>query len=112
MCRRRPRLALAPEALRILEQHDWPGNVRELANVLERAAALARERIEPQHLGLEARPGARRGTLRQALLGLERQLIDEALAAHARNITAAARELGIARQQLQRLLRKHRLRPI
>ena len=28
--------ALAPEAIRVLGQHDWPGNVRELRNVLQR----------------------------------------------------------------------------
>ncbi len=37
----KPQLKLAPEALRILLDHDWPGNVRELENVVERAVVLA-----------------------------------------------------------------------
>jgi DNA-binding NtrC family response regulator len=32
---------LAPEALRILSEHDWPGNVRELKNAVESAAIMA-----------------------------------------------------------------------
>ena len=48
---RRSIVAVAPEAMRMLEAYDWPGNVRELRNVMERATILARgEFIEPQHL--------------------------------------------------------------
>ena len=32
---------VAPEALRILSEHDWPGNVRELKNAVESAAVMA-----------------------------------------------------------------------
>ena len=38
---RKPGLDLAPEALRLLEEHRWPGNVRELENVIERAVVLS-----------------------------------------------------------------------
>ena len=37
---RRRKLALAPEALRLLAEHDYPGNVRELKNLVERLAIL------------------------------------------------------------------------
>jgi DNA-binding NtrC family response regulator len=34
---RRPVIAIAPDALALLERHDWPGNVRELRNVVRQA---------------------------------------------------------------------------
>jgi DNA-binding NtrC family response regulator len=37
---RRRRLALTPEAMRLLQAHDYPGNVRELRNLVERLAIL------------------------------------------------------------------------
>jgi len=43
--------AVAPEAMRVLQQYEWPGNIRELRNVIERATILARgELIELTHL--------------------------------------------------------------
>ncbi len=36
-----PGVALTPEAIEMLYQHDWPGNVRELRNLIERASILA-----------------------------------------------------------------------
>ncbi len=41
---------VSKEALEMLLGYDWPGNVRELKNVIRRAALLAPEIIEPQHL--------------------------------------------------------------
>ncbi len=54
-CRELKRLpmTIAPEAVRLLQQHSWPGNVRELENVIERAVALtARDEILPEDLVL------------------------------------------------------------
>jgi transcriptional regulator with PAS, ATPase and Fis domain len=43
--------AVAPEAMRLLMQHDFPGNVRELANIIERAFVLCTGTvILPDHL--------------------------------------------------------------
>jgi transcriptional regulator with PAS, ATPase and Fis domain len=108
----RPCPVISPAAMTLLTEHSWPGNVRELANVLERALALAPDGvIEPSHLGLGQDPRARKrgGTLREALAQLERDLVTQALSARGGNVTAAARDLGVARQQLQRLIRRHGL---
>jgi transcriptional regulator with PAS, ATPase and Fis domain len=108
--RGRPTPVLSPAALETLGRYSWPGNVRELANVIERAVAVAHDSvIEPCHLGLGAdadRP-PRRGSLRDAVAQVVRERVAAALAAHQGNVSAAARELGIARQQLQRLMKKH-----
>jgi DNA-binding NtrC family response regulator len=52
-------LALAPETVTLLQQHDWPGNLRELRNALEHAAAVCTGPvILPQHLPRELRERA------------------------------------------------------
>ena len=38
--KKRPQLALAPDAERVLEAYPWPGNVRELENLAERLSIL------------------------------------------------------------------------
>ncbi|HOJ15038.1 MAG TPA: helix-turn-helix domain-containing protein, partial [Deltaproteobacteria bacterium] len=37
----KPRMEIAPDALRALIEYDWPGNVREIRNCIERAVLLA-----------------------------------------------------------------------
>lgn len=49
---RKPRLALASDALTALRRHPRPGNVRELQNVMERAAILNDGEIHAADLGL------------------------------------------------------------
>jgi two-component system response regulator AtoC len=50
---------IAPAAERILLDYPWPGNIRELKNLFERTVLLETgERLEPQHLKLNARPRA------------------------------------------------------
>jgi DNA-binding NtrC family response regulator len=53
-------LRFAPEALRVLLEHDWPGNVRELENALEYAATVCTgQTLQPEDLPPEvhaARP--------------------------------------------------------
>jgi DNA-binding NtrC family response regulator len=47
----RPRLNVAPEAMRYLEAYRWPGNVRELENAIEKAFALEpTDTIQPERL--------------------------------------------------------------
>jgi two-component system nitrogen regulation response regulator GlnG len=41
-----------------LQAYEWPGNVRELRAVVRRAALLAEERIEAEHVSLPVRDGA------------------------------------------------------
>lgn len=108
----KPAAELSPEAHAKLRSYSWPGNVRELENVMERAAILSENRVEPEHLILlEARnttPGAAPpGTL--SIKTIERQTIEEALRKHAGNRTHAARELGISLRTLQYRLKEYGL---
>jgi DNA-binding NtrC family response regulator len=105
-------VALAPAALNRLLQHDWPGNVGELASVLE-AALLESDQdlIRPGDLPLDrnvttGHPGAAPSE------SPERLLLDDCIHRHVQyvldlnrgNKLRAARQLGISRSTLYRIL--------
>jgi DNA-binding NtrC family response regulator len=96
-------------ALGAIQAHDWPGNVRELINRVRRAMVMSDGRlITPEDLGLATPEAARDGDLlEEARLQAERQAIQSGLQRHAHNVTHAARELGVSRMTLYRLMRKH-----
>ena len=107
--------SLSSAAESALRTHAWPGNVRELENVVERAVVLARgEVIGPEDLLLEASaPGAAegvldtgQGTLQEGIDRWTEERIRRALAHHGGKRAAAARELGIDRTTLFRLMKK------
>lgn len=109
------------EALALLQQVRWEGNVRELENVIQRALLTAmseqpladRLRIAPRHCQLPVAavaPGPVRsaggGTLRQRLDEASRREILDARQRHGGNWAAVARELGLHRSNLHRLIRR------
>jgi DNA-binding NtrC family response regulator len=97
------------DALRAIREHDWPGNVRELINRTRRAMVLGEGRlIVPHDLGLAPRRAASRGAgLDASRIDAERAAIGASLERAGRNITHAARDLGVSRMTLYRLLAKH-----
>jgi DNA-binding NtrC family response regulator len=115
-----PRWRLSPDATDALLAHAWPGNVRELEHAVTAAAAMARSpggTVRAADLALPSaagRPPAPAGPDFDALAALplteakgrlveqfERHAIARALAQHAGNVSAAARQLGVHRQSLQ-----------
>ncbi|MGE0455055.1 MAG: sigma 54-interacting transcriptional regulator [Vicinamibacteria bacterium] len=118
----RPAAGLSEDASRQLLAHGWPGNVRELRNAIERAVILChgglvtREHL-PLALAREPAPGATAATDGGAelpaegiqLQGVERDLLQKALARARNNKSQAARLLGLSRGQLYSLLRRHGL---
>jgi DNA-binding NtrC family response regulator len=106
---------LSPEAYSLLLGAPWPGNVRELKNTIEAAAVLsAGPEIQAAELRLH-QPGhvtARNGSLtfreakQQVVDAFERDFIARALRRHQGNITKAAEEMGLHRQQLQQKIRE------
>ena len=97
------------DALRAIREHDWPGNVRELINRTRRAMVLGEGRlIAPHDLGLASRrPAAGSAGLDALRIDAERAAIGASLERAGRNITHAARDLGVSRMTLYRLLAKH-----
>jgi DNA-binding NtrC family response regulator len=111
-----PHLALAAATVQELVRRLWSGNVRELANVLTRAAILARGGvIGPDALDAAptqaAPPTGGSLDLRAALADTERRLIAQALEQERWNRTQAARVLGISRRQLFDKIQQYGLRP-
>jgi DNA-binding NtrC family response regulator len=106
---------LSPDAYGLLLSAPWPGNVRELKNVIEAAAVLATgPEIQAADLrvGQPARTVELSGTptfreaKQQAVAAFERDFISRALRHHHGNITKAAEEMGLHRQQLQQKIRE------
>jgi DNA-binding NtrC family response regulator len=103
--------SMSPGFLGALSRHTWPGNVRELQNVIERSVVLANghERLGVDDLpaelqGLSVSDDLPKGSFHDALRGFKRELVRSALAMHNGNKLKAARELGISRCYLHRLL--------
>jgi DNA-binding NtrC family response regulator len=110
-----------------LRRHPWMGNVRELRNVLERGLLLAAPgatgidqlplRLNPSMAGNRAARATPRIDLRlpykeakEVALGLfEEEYLRGALARNGANLSRTARDVGLTRHHLRKLLRRHRL---
>ena len=101
------------KALRALVAHHWPGNVRELVNRVRSAVVMADGRhITPTDLGL-AEPGEDPGGpkgLHDVRTEAERDAISSSLDLSCKNVSEAARRLGVSRMTLYRLMAKHGIR--
>ncbi|MRW88724.1 AAA domain-containing protein [Duganella sp. FT80W] len=106
---RAPRVrGFSSTAAQAIRAHHWPGNVRELINRVRRAMVMAEGRlILPADLGLQAAAAPAPLALDDARIRAERDAIDASLLRAGRNITLAARDLGVSRMTLYRLLAKH-----
>jgi transcriptional regulator with GAF, ATPase, and Fis domain len=96
-------------AARALLDHAWPGNVRELEQVIARALVLAHGKpVGVEHLGLAARaaPAKDAPALSPEDAKLHEEELVRALTAHAGNVSDVARDMGKARMQIQRWMRK------
>jgi two-component system, NtrC family, nitrogen regulation response regulator GlnG len=97
-----------------LAAYPWPGNVRELRNVVERAVSLGSdvdlEEPKPPPPSSRSRVRADRPfkEAKDDLVGaFERDYVADLLAQNAGNISKAARQAGIDRVHLYRLVKKH-----
>lgn len=113
----------SPEALEALARHVWPGNVRELRNEVERAAIHADGRLvelidvsaplrfqrsdKSSMANVVDAPKALSFAQRFAALEpMEKQIVQEALAATKGNVSETARLLGVSRIVIRRRLEK------
>ncbi|MCM2370165.1 sigma-54-dependent transcriptional regulator [Aporhodopirellula aestuarii] len=106
-----------PEVIECFRRYRWPGNIRELRNVIERAITLAQgNEIDvvdlPQQL-CEPESRATNGhslaeiSRDQALDHADREYLNALLQKHEGVIASAARQAGMSRQGLNKLLRRH-----
>jgi len=108
-------IVLAPAALDWLAAQPWPGNIRQLKQTLERTVLLSgRDRLTQADFMAtsavdEGASGTRLGVDGMTLEQVERHMIEQALQQHGRNISRAARALGLSRTALYRRLERHGL---
>jgi DNA-binding NtrC family response regulator len=123
----KPVHAIDDSAMAQLGRYSWPGNIRELENVIERGVILTRhDTLQSGDLSLPGPPVAAPtpppGTCRadiftmpfkeakdRLLEDFQAQYIRQALSRHAGNVSQTARELGVKRQYLHRLMRETNL---
>ena len=109
-------LPITDEALEALRAFEWPGNVRQLKRVIESAvvhasSAVDREVVEAVLGARVPAPRVESGELlRRTLPDLERELIMGAYQQAERNLSEAARELGIPRTTLRDRLKRYGMR--
>ncbi len=105
-----------PVAAQVLRSYRWPGNVRELENAIERAVLLAKgTEITIADLPAELNNGIELGSgpapagksFSVAREEFERYYILECLKRHSGNVSRAAREAGLQRQNFYQKLHKY-----
>ena len=126
---------VSPEVEQVFQEWHWPGNVRELRNVLLRATPF----VDTDIIGLEALPDALRlpaanqdagaseadtadavpmpssemsfKEAKDALLeSFERRYLEDLLERCDGNLSKAAREAGVDRKTIARMLKRHGIR--
>ena len=110
--------------MNILKRHDWPGNVRELRNLIEAAFYSAQRPIDLStflsfgrlHANHKSEPDVSvhadkpfKNAKIEMIENFEKTYLQDLLARNHANIAQSAREAGIERSYLQRLLKKHGL---
>jgi DNA-binding NtrC family response regulator len=105
----------AADAYGLLLSATWPGNVRELKNVIEASAVLAPGseiraidlRLNQQYSLAETTTATTFKEAKQQVVdAFERDFITRALQRYQGNVTKAAIEMGMLRQQLQQKIRE------
>jgi DNA-binding NtrC family response regulator len=120
----RGNLRLSAEALRVLRGYSWPGNVRELQNVVERMVSLAAPGEEipadelPEELTSPRGEPARymvvadrpyHDAKAEAISVFEKEYLRDLLVRNDGNISRAARQAGMDRKTIHRMLSKYDL---
>ena len=110
------RAFFSPCALDLLINYSWPGNVRELQNEIQRCLVLAGDNslIREEHLSPKINPQAARSSdhsydFFRARAEFEKRFLHQALARWNFNRSRTADEVGLSRQGLFKLIKKHEI---
>ncbi len=116
------RKRFSPEAMSVLTAYHWPGNVRELINVLSHVLTFSDgEDIDVSHLPARVQGQQKEAPVpfnehlsfkdakEQLLETFEREYIGQVLRRCEGNISRAARESGLHRKSIERLVKKYQL---
>jgi transcriptional regulator with PAS, ATPase and Fis domain len=111
---RREMVYFTPDALKRLMNYSWPGNVRELQNEIQRCLILCGEKnlIETDCLSFKFHQekedaSSTSSDYFRAKADFERRFLNEALSRSNYNRTRTAEEIGLSRQGLFKLMKKH-----
>jgi len=111
---KRERAYFSPRALELLVNYSWPGNIRELQNEIQRCLVFAGEDdfIKEECLSLKINPHRACFTASsygffQARAEFEKRFLNQALARWNSNRARTAEEIGLSRQGLFKLIKKH-----
>ena len=109
-------------AMSQLQAYSWPGNVRELMNVISHVLAFTTgEEIDVQHLPARVRGQQKDASLsynemlsfkdakEELLENFEREYLTQLLQRCEGNISRAARDSGLHRKSIERLVKKYQL---
>ncbi len=112
---RKPPMRFTEDALLAIRRNEWQGNIRQLSNVINKAVILSSsEWVSAEDLGLVTQNEDSDDitlnnipTLKQAKEETELRLIMKAMRANDNNVKEVASQLGVSRQRIYELLRKH-----
>ncbi|UCG07141.1 MAG: sigma 54-interacting transcriptional regulator [Desulfobacterales bacterium] len=110
-----PTLTISKKAMDAMLQYDWPGNVREMKNAIERAVVMGNGNeilMEdlPQFAAKPGYPGLNVGiSLKEAIDIFKKEFIELNLSHTSGNRSLAAKNMGIQRTYLSRLISKYSL---
>ncbi|MCX6567187.1 MAG: sigma-54 dependent transcriptional regulator [Candidatus Aminicenantes bacterium] len=113
----RPRVYFTPRVMETLLAYPWPGNVRELQNEIQRCLILCGNEgiVRVEHLSPRLNPGRpsvpapETFNFFEAKADFVRRFLGQALRRHENNKARTAEEIGLSRQALFKLLKKHRI---
>jgi DNA-binding NtrC family response regulator len=111
-CEFHPVKGFNKQALRAMRSYHWPGNVRELINRVQSAVVMSDSSyISSSDLGFkELIETGRKSTLEYSRAESDRLTVEAALRHNRDNMSQAARELGISRTTLYRMMEKLAIR--
>ncbi|PSV42162.1 sigma-54 dependent transcriptional regulator [Photobacterium sp. GB-36] len=99
------------EAKQLLLRYNWPGNVRELINQVKRVSLLT----DGNEVGVEHFDLPKKINMKQSLRNIkdeaEKDVLVAVLETHRGQVASAAKDLGVSRATMYRLLNKHNIVP-